>query len=1390
MTALELLSNLSRKDIEIWADGDRLRYNAPKGTLTPDLRKELAARKPEILALLRQANTVTSLASLPLKPVSRDGDLPLSFAQERLWFLHYLEPDSAAYNMPRSTYLKGVLKKDALEKAYVELARRHETLRTTFRFTDGNPVLRIATEPNIAFDTLDLRHLPEVQREAEAKRLSAKDARKPFDLKRGPLFRIRLFQLEDEAHVLHFNMHHIISDFWSFGVMAQEIAALYTAFINGKPADLSELPVQYADYAVWQRQWLQDEALEGQLNYWKDKLGGELPVLELPTDRPRPAVQTHRGATVLFALPKELTDALQALSRREGVTLFMTLLAAFKTLLYRLTGQEDTIVGTPIAGRNRTELEGLIGFFMNTIVMRTDLSGNPTFRKLLGRVRETALGAYAHQDMPFERLVEELSPERDLSRTPLFQIFFNYGVAMEDKAAELPGLETEAVGGLNQESKFDMTLHVLEGEGGLAGKFEYNTDLFDAERIERLIGHFQTLLEGIVSDSDQHISELALLTEEERSRLLVEFNASEKDLSTDKTLVQLFEEQVERSPEAVAVEYKGKQLTYCELNSRANQLAHHLMALGVGPEVMVGLFMERSLEMVIGIYGIIKAGGAYVPLDPEYPSDRIGFMIEDTDVPILLTQEKLAHSLPEQRAKVLCLDSEWNLIGGQCAENPTGVAAPGNLAYVIYTSGSTGWPKGVMNEHRGIVNRLLWMQEEYRLTPADRVLQKTPFSFDVSVWEFFWPLQTGASLIIAKPGGHRDSAYLSRLIIDQEITTLHFVPSMLRVFLEESEVERCTSIKRVICSGEALPFDLQQRFFERLDTELHNLYGPTEAAVDVTYWPCRADSDRSMVPIGYPVANTQIYILDPRLFPVPIGYVGELHIGGVQVARGYLNRSELSTEKFIPDPFSDDPAARLYKTGDLAKYLVDGSIEYMGRIDFQVKMRGLRVELGEIETRLAELDAVEKCIVVVREDRAGDQRLVAYYVLKPESEVSLSDWRNYLRSKLPDYMVPQHFVKLEAIPLTPNGKIDRKVLPAPDRDRGQPAKTLVSSRDELELQLTKIWEKVLGVKNIGVKDNFFDLGGHSLLVMQLFARIQKIFGRDLPLATLFQAPTVEQLGSILRQKGWSSPWSSLVPMQHSGSKPPFFCIHGCTGKVLHFYDLARILEPEQPFYGLGALGLEKGQVPHSRFEDMAAHYNKEIRTIQFNGPYYIGGSGDGCAIAIEMAHQLKSQGQNVALLVLIAPTPLKPNKSYNTFSIYRMSAKKFFRLLIGLMKKRPLLSNIRHAFLNRVLWHWKIFQRFLPGDIHRWRRFIDDFSRARKNYEPKAYHGRITCLLGEEYSQDHEEAISDWYDLTVGALDIRFVPGTIISMWRDPHVQILAEQLKACLEEAQKDSEE
>jgi amino acid adenylation domain-containing protein len=951
------------------------------------------------------------------------------------------------------------------------------------------------------------------------------------------------------------------------------------------------------------------------------------------------------------------------------------------------------------------------------------------------------------------------------------------------------GLNVQRVAGRRGgETNYPLTVVVVPGRT-LQVRFTYDTEHYTAEAITRMVGHFQQVLTGMVGGTEQKLlGAVPLLTETERQQVLVEWNDTEKDYPKDKTLAQLFEEQVERSPEAVAIEYEDAQLTYCELNSRANQLAHYLKSLGVGPEIMVGLYMERSLDMVVGIYGIIKAGGAYVPLDPEYPPDRVSFMIEDTNVPVLLTQEHLVASLPEQKAKVICLDLEWDLIAAGSIQNPAVKATPENLAYVIYTSGSTGRPKGVMNEHRGIVNRLLWMQDKYRLFPEDRLLQKTPFSFDVSVWEFFWPLQAGASLVMAQPGGHKDSAYLVELIIDRGITTLHFVPSMLQVFLEEHGVEQCKGIKRVICSGEALSFELQSRFFKRLDAELHNLYGPTEAAVDVTYWACRADSERNFVPIGIPVANTQMYILDHGLHPVPIGCTGELHIGGVQVARGYLNRVGLTAEKFMPDPFNDDPNACLYKTGDLARYLPDGNIEYLGRIDNQVKIRGFRIELGEVESVLGRHPAVEEAVVIAREDVPDDKRLVAYVVASHEPTPTFSELRSFLKEKLPDYMIPTALVFLDLLPLTPNGKVDRRALPAPDRNRSQPAEALVAPRDGLELQLTKIWETVLGVKNIGMKDNFFDLGGHSLLAVRLFALIQKRFSKDLPLTILFQAPTIGQLARIIRQAGWTSPWSSLVPIHHGGSKPPFFCVHGCTGRILHFHDLARHLNPEQPFYGLAALGLEKGQVPHYHIEDMAAHYINEIRTIQFDGPYFIGGSGWGCPIVLEMAHQLESQGQNLALIVLLSPSPLKLNISTSILHTYYRYRREYFRLLINLFKKRPLIPAIQYAFFNQVLLNYRIFHRFIPIEIHRWRRTIAAISRARFSYTPRAYQGRITCLIRDEFSHNYKKGLHDWYELAAGELDIEFVPGNNWTMWQEPHVQILAEKLTACLNEAQKNS--
>jgi len=1110
---LELLTHLNDLGVELSIVKEKLSIDAPKGVITPSLHEELTKRKNEIIRFLVDSASFFGSDSLPLRSVSQDGKLPISFSQQRLWFLSQMDPDNRAYVLPSAVRIHGKLNIEAFKRSLNEIYRRHEALRTTFKATDDEPEQVISPPTDIAFPLVDLTGLPNDERETEVQGLILEDVKHPFNLANGPLLRVKLLRLGEDEHVFSLTMHHIISDGWSKGVFLRELSTLYSAFCAGQPSPLPELSLQYIDYAVWQREWLQGEVLEDHLAYWKQQLGGDLPALQLPTDRPRPAVQSYRGTKKPFKLSEHLKKKLEKLSQGEGVTLFMTLLMAFYTLLYRYTGQEDITIGSPIANRTRSEIEKLIGFFVNTLALRIDMSGNPSFIQMLERVREVTLAAYNHQDLPFEKLVEELKPVRDMSYSPLFQVMFSWqNVPMEP--VNLPGLTLTRMAIDSGASMFDLTIYMWEEGNNLAGQIEYNTDLFDDATIVRMQKHFQTLLEGIIADPEHHIRNLPILDEAERRQLIVEWNSTDVEYPRDKCLHDLFEEQVERTPDSVAVVYGDQKLTYLELNSRANQLAHYLISKGVGPEVMVGLYMERSLEMVIGIYGIIKAGGAYVPLDPEYPPDRIAFMVEETDVPVLLTQEHLVTSLAGPNANVICLDSEWEIIDAESTKNPISGAAPENLAYVIYTSGSTGRPKGVMNEHRGIVNRLLWMQDEYDLTQEDRILQKTPFSFDVSVWEFFWPLLTGAQLVVARPGGHKDPAYLVSIIVEHQITTLHFVPSMLQIFLEEEEVIRCNSISRVICSGEALPYDLQCRFFESMDTELHNLYGPTEAAVDVTYWACRQDQDLKIVPIGYPVANTQMYILDSQLQPVPIGCTGDLHIGGIQVARGYLKRPELTAEKFIPDPFSSDPKDRLYKTGDLARYLPDGSIEYLGRTDFQVKMRGLRIELGEIEARVAEFPDVNQCIVLLREDRPGDKRLVAYLSTEAEHSISISELRGHLSSILPDYMVPSHFVVLDSIPLSANGKADRRALPKPKFERIDD-EAYAAPRSKTEQIIADIWKELLQISRVGVNDSFFDLGGHSLLLPRMLRRLKVDFGNQLSIVNLFQYPTVAALTAFM-----------------------------------------------------------------------------------------------------------------------------------------------------------------------------------------------------------------------------------------------------------------------------------
>ncbi|MET8701434.1 amino acid adenylation domain-containing protein [Kitasatospora sp. NPDC004723] len=1075
-----------------------------------ELDERLAALTPQQRARLEQL--------LAEKRRAADGPaedvFPLSVFQQGMWFLEQVRPDNPAYVVPGAVRVRGPVDAGVLRTAFTEVVRRHEALRTAFGLREGRPVQVVRPLPAPELPVVDLRDAGLTAAGLE-ERITAAAIGEPFDLETGPPVRLTLLRTGENESVLVLALHHLVSDRWSFWVLLSELAALYAAFADGRPSPLPELPVQYADFAVWQREQQDKGRWAGQLAYWRERLAEAPAALELPTDRPRPAVQGFRGGALPFELPEPLVRELAALAHRRGATTYMALLAVFTVLLARYSRQRDVVVGVPTAVRDRPELEPLIGYFVNTLPIRTELGGDPSFTEVLERVRAACLGAYEHQEVPFELVVGELGTARDLSRPPVYQVSFAYGrEAVPDLT--LGGARLEQVLVRSGGARFDLELQAFDRDGGLSGWFEYDRDLFDESTVERLAAHFRRLAEQAVADPERPVELLELLTEGERRRVVEEFNATEQEWPADAGWIhRAFEEQARLDPEAEALRFEGRSVGYRELDRRANRLAHRLCGLGVGRDVVVGVGMERSPELVVALLAVLKAGGAYLPLDPELPAARLEHMVRDARVPVLLTQRRVLGRLPAVEAEVLCVEEFEAAPGGEPDTAPDVEIGGEDLAYVIYTSGSTGLPKGVMNVHAAIRNRLLWMQDAYRLDATDRVLQKTPFSFDVSVWEFFWPLAAGATLVLARPEGHRDPGYLVRTIRSERVTTAHFVPSMLQAFLREP-VEECTALRRVVCSGEALPRDLQDRFLARSRARLYNLYGPTEAAVDVTHWTCRPDPDpHRPVPIGRPIANTRIHVLDGAMRPLPVGVPGELHIGGRGLARGYLNRPELTAERFVPDPFDPDPAARLYRTGDLARFREDGALEFLGRLDHQVKLRGLRIELGEIEAVLTAHPAVREAVVTAREHRSGDVRLVAHLTVDADTGApGPAELAAHLRERLPGYMVPAAFAVLDALPLTPSGKVDHSALPEPAQERPGAA-PFAAPGDGLERTLAELWRKVLGIERVGAHDNFFDLGGHSLLMAELRSLLAADTGHRVSMVELFQHPTVASLAAHL-----------------------------------------------------------------------------------------------------------------------------------------------------------------------------------------------------------------------------------------------------------------------------------
>jgi amino acid adenylation domain-containing protein len=1037
-----------------------------------------------------------------------ESRFPLSFAQERMWFLYRLAPANASYHVGMALRCTGMLDVEGLHWALSAVVRRHDVLRTVFGEHEGIPYQRVDDSFDLDFEIIN--SAPEKLLD-----LCLAAAIKPFRLESAPGIRAVLLRLSDHDHVLQITLHHIISDAWSMNVILAETAQLYEAFLSGSMRALPTLQVQYWQFASEERTALLKSEMEPDLAYWRKQLEGMAPT-QLPVDRMPPSGQTNLGAKLSVALHSELVGKIQELCRKEGLTLFMVLVAGLQVVLGRWSAQEDITVGTAVANRKSAELEALIGLFVNTLVIRTSLSGNPTVRELCKRVRHVCLGAYAHQDLPFDSLVIELNPQRNSKRNPLFQTMFTLENAPAPHV-HLSRLRLEPMVLDWGASAFDMALSVWEAKGRLEGWLEFNTGVFEAATMKRFGEHWSRILGEMTNDPEKETANLEMLSQEEHRQILEEWGHGERVENTGRSLQSRFEEYVVRTPQAVAVQHGSRRLSYMDLEQRTNQTANYLKKLGVGPEILVGVCIQRSLDLVVALLGILKAGGAYVPLDPEYPEDRLAFMLEDAKASIVMTHTDVRDRIPSgYKGRVIDLQEDWYEISAKSPDKP-GVEVDGdNLAYMIYTSGSTGRPKGVMNSHGGLLNRLLWMQEEYRLEPADVVLQKTPFGFDVSVWEFFWPLLEGAKLVLARPGGHQDPGYLAQLIEDQQITTLHFVPSMLAVFLEERRSQQCRSLRRIMCSGEALPPELARRCLAWMPwAELHNLYGPTEAAIDVTYWKCLAEDTRPSIPIGKAIANIRLYVVNEEMNPVPVGVLGELCLGGIGLARGYWGRGELTAERFVPDGLSGRKGERLYRTGDLARWLASGNVEYLGRLDQQVKIRGFRIELGEIETALQEHVTVQHAAVIVENDK-DSKRLVAYVVPRAEQAVNAIDLKRHVRQKLPEAMVPAIVVEMKELPLTPSGKLDRKRLPKTDVTPRVVA-SVVAPRTEIERCIAEVWQEFLQVEKVGVEDNFFDLGGHSLMIMRIHARLAARFSDQLEIVDFFTYPTIAALAKYLER---------------------------------------------------------------------------------------------------------------------------------------------------------------------------------------------------------------------------------------------------------------------------------
>ncbi|HYO70115.1 MAG TPA: amino acid adenylation domain-containing protein, partial [Archangium sp.] len=1314
--------------------------------------------------------------------------MPLSFAQQRLWFLEQLEPGLATFNIPLLPRFEGNLDLRAMEHAFREVVRRHESLRTVIEEGPEGPAQRVIPSVELVLARVDLRELPPGTREQETRRLKEVEAQRPFDLSKGPLMRATLLWLEDEVHLLLLTMHHIVSDGWSLGVLVREVVEQYTAHQENRPARLPAVPVQYADYAAWQRQWLRGEALEAQLSYWRRQLEGAPAVMELPADRPRPAVRTYRGGTLLSTLDTELTRKLEGLALRERSTLFMVLMAGFQSLLHRYSGQTDVVVGTDVANRNHVETEPLIGFFINQLVLRLRMEGNPTFRELLAQANRVSLDASSHQDVPFEEVVRAINPERSTAHAPLFQVKLVLQ-NMPLSAPQLPGLKLSHEDQVPVASKLDLTVLVNPTAEGLVCSWMYSTDLFEASTVERMARHFQRLLEGVVAqEGRQRLSELPLLTEDERRRVLVEWNDTAAPYER-RCIHELISEQAARTPEAVAVVAADGQLTYAELERRANQLAHWLKALGVEAERRVGLFVERRAHAMVGLLGILKAGGAYVPVDPStarFP-ERVLHVLKDAKVQVIVTEEALAEELPSQGGFVVSLDAEDGLLESQPEEAPESEVSPGNAAYVIYTSGSTGRPKGVCIEHGQLACYVAGVSNRLELPRGMSFASVSTLAADLGHTALFPTLCAGGTVHLVEKETASDAGLMAAYGREHGVEGLKVVPTHLEALLAGEDAQALLPRRRLVLGGDKSEWALVEKVHALApECDVYNHYGPTETTVGVLAQKVergvRVPGAQS-VPLGRPLGNVRVYVLDGYEQPVAPGVPGELYIGGESVGRGYLGRPDLTAERFVPDRFSGVPGARLYRTGDRVRWVEGGRIEFLGRVDHQLKIRGYRVELGEVEAALGQHPGVSECVVVAREEAGGNKHLVAYAVGRPGSTLEERGLRTYLEERLPDYMVPAVFVVLEALPLTSNGKVDRKALPAPSRSKAR--ETYVAPRTGTEQRLAELWRELLNVPRVGAHDDFFELGGHSLLATQVVARVGTLFGAQLAVIDLFEAPTLEKLAA--RIEAGSTSDSPLVTLRKGGSARPFFCVHPVGGSVLGYLELARRLDAEQPFYGLQVPANGSGET----VEEMAARYLEAVREVQPEGPYLLGGWSMGGRVAYEMARQLEARGEQVALLAVIdargseeaaeAEAALEMLVEQGVFEF----AEHLSRLSGLHPRAAEVLEQVDAVELKSVLEGRAnpLLEEGVAEEVRAlWRMYARN-RRASRNYEPKPYEGSLVLLRAAEGPEGQEEDLG-WGELVRGGVEVHEVPGDHFSLIAMPHVEHLAARLRELLKRA------